>query len=82
MATERAAIALGCNLGDCDTTLEGALTQLDAMPGVRLLARSAWYRSAPVGPPQPNYLNGCRRSKSTSGGCGPSAGARARSIST
>jgi 2-amino-4-hydroxy-6-hydroxymethyldihydropteridine diphosphokinase len=59
MATELAAIALGCNLGDCVTTLEGALTQLDAMPGVRLLARSAWYRSAPVGPPQPDYLNGC-----------------------
>jgi 2-amino-4-hydroxy-6-hydroxymethyldihydropteridine diphosphokinase len=39
--------------------LEGALAALDASPGVRLLARSRWYRSAPVGPPQPDYVNGC-----------------------
>jgi 2-amino-4-hydroxy-6-hydroxymethyldihydropteridine diphosphokinase len=26
---------------------------------VRVLARSRWYRSAPVGPPQPDYVNGC-----------------------
>jgi len=56
---QQAAIALGANLGDCRATLEGALAALDASPGVRLLARSRWYRSAPVGPPQPDYLNGC-----------------------
>jgi len=56
---QRAAIALGANLGDCRATLEGALAALEASPGVRLLARSRWYRSAPVGPPQPDYLNGC-----------------------
>ena len=56
---ERAAIALGANLGDCRATLEAALAALDASPGVRLLARSRWYRSAPVGPPQPDYVNGC-----------------------
>jgi 2-amino-4-hydroxy-6-hydroxymethyldihydropteridine diphosphokinase len=55
----QAAIALGSNLGDCRATLEGALVELDASPGIRLLRRSAWYRSAPVGPPQPDYLNGC-----------------------
>lgn len=54
-----AAIALGSNLGDCRATLEGALTALDATPGLRVLRCSSWYRSAPVGPPQPDYLNGC-----------------------
>ena len=52
-----AAIALGSNLGDCRATLEGALAALDATPGLRVLRRSSWYRSAPVGPPQPDYLN-------------------------
>ena len=56
---QRAAIALGANLGDCRATLEAALAALDASPGVQVLARSRWYRSAPVGPPQPDYVNGC-----------------------
>lgn len=54
-----AAIALGANLGDCRATLEAALAALEASPRVRVLARSRWYRSAPVGPPQPDYVNGC-----------------------
>ena len=56
---QQAAIALGSNLGDSRTTLEGALDALDQAPDVRLLARSSWYRSAPIGPVQPDYLNGC-----------------------
>ena len=56
---QRAAIALGSNLGDSLAILEGALSSLDRVPGMRLLARSSWYRSAPVGPIQPDYLNGC-----------------------
>lgn len=56
---QQAAIALGSNLGDVRATLDGALAELDASPGIRLLRRSAWYRSIPVGPPQPDYLNGC-----------------------
>ncbi len=55
----KAALALGSNLGDCRSTLEQALEILDRSPGLRLLARSSWYRTAPVGPPQPDYLNGC-----------------------
>jgi len=58
-APVRAAIGLGANLGDSRATLEGALAALDARPGVRVLGRSRWYRSAPVGPPQPDYVNGC-----------------------
>ncbi|NBW63639.1 MAG: 2-amino-4-hydroxy-6-hydroxymethyldihydropteridine diphosphokinase [Synechococcaceae bacterium WB4_1_0192] len=57
--TQPAAIALGSNLGDCRATLESALAALSDAPGIRVLRRSAWFRSAPVGPPQPDYLNGC-----------------------
>lgn len=56
---QRVAIALGSNLGDSRATLEAALDDLDRSPGVRVLRRSSWYRTAPVGPPQPDYLNGC-----------------------
>lgn len=56
---ERAAIALGSNLGDSRATLEAALVALAGCPGIELLAHSAWYRTAPIGPPQPDYLNGC-----------------------
>jgi 2-amino-4-hydroxy-6-hydroxymethyldihydropteridine diphosphokinase len=57
--SQRVAVALGSNLGDSLRTLTGALRALDGAPGLRLLARSSWYRTAPVGPPQPDYLNGC-----------------------
>lgn len=55
----RAAIALGSNLGDSYTLLENALTTLDQTPGIQLLSRSHWYQTTPVGPSQPDYLNGC-----------------------
>jgi 2-amino-4-hydroxy-6-hydroxymethyldihydropteridine diphosphokinase len=54
-----AAIALGSNLGDSRQILATALTCLDDTPGIKLMARSQWYLTAPVGPPQPDYLNGC-----------------------
>lgn len=53
------AIALGSNLGDSLTTLESAITTLSQTPGIQLEARSHWYETAAVGPPQPDYLNGC-----------------------
>lgn len=54
-----AAIALGSNLGESQQILEAALARLDATPSIQVTARSPWYRTAPVGPPQPDYLNGC-----------------------
>ncbi|HEY9860558.1 MAG TPA: 2-amino-4-hydroxy-6-hydroxymethyldihydropteridine diphosphokinase [Candidatus Obscuribacterales bacterium] len=54
-----AAIALGSNLGDSQQTLESALVVLDETLGISLQARSHWYVTAPVGPPQPDFLNGC-----------------------
>ncbi|MFN6340031.1 MAG: 2-amino-4-hydroxy-6-hydroxymethyldihydropteridine diphosphokinase, partial [Cyanobacteriota bacterium] len=59
MTLTTAAIGLGSNLGESRALLEGALEALDGAEGVRLTAISPWYRTAPVGPPQPDYLNGC-----------------------
>lgn len=54
-----AAIALGSNLGDSLTILESALVTLGQVPGIEVVVRSPWYQTAPIGPPQPDYLNGC-----------------------
>lgn len=53
------AIALGGNVGDVAATFEWALAQLTATPGVQVQRRSRWYRTPAMGPPQPDYLNGC-----------------------
>ena len=53
------AIALGSNLGNSLATLEKSLKILSQTPGINLVAVSSWYLTKPIGPPQPNYLNGC-----------------------
>ncbi len=53
------AIALGGNLGDPVATFARALAALQAHPAITVTARSPWYRTPPMGPPQPDYLNGC-----------------------
>lgn len=53
------AIGLGSNLGDSLAILTGAIDRLRMHPQIELLAVSRWYITAPVGPPQPDYLNGC-----------------------
>ncbi len=53
------AIALGSNLGDSHTILAEAVKTIAQTTGITLQVRSSWYQTAPVGPPQPNYLNGC-----------------------
>ena len=55
----KSAIALGSNLGDSLTILENTLKTLSHTPGIVLESHSNWYRTTPVGPPQPGYLNGC-----------------------
>jgi len=59
MSAVACAIALGSNLGDSKATLEAALSSLAQAPGIQLIKQSPWYWTLPVGPPQPNYLNGC-----------------------
>ncbi len=54
--TVAALIALGTNLGPLEQNLLEALARLD-QPGTRVRARARVYRSRPVGPPQPDYLN-------------------------
>jgi 2-amino-4-hydroxy-6-hydroxymethyldihydropteridine diphosphokinase len=46
-------------LGDSRAILEAALETLAATPDITLKARSSWYQTKAVGPPQPDYLNGC-----------------------
>jgi len=53
----RCFVALGSNLGDREETLRRALARLVATPGVELVAVSRLFETAPVGPPQPAYLN-------------------------
>lgn len=51
-------IALGANLGDAVATLQSAVAAIEALPGVRLVARAARYRTAPVGlAEQPDFIN-------------------------
>lgn len=58
-ATERVFIGLGSNLGDRAAHIEAALAELDALAGVRVVARSRLHETEPVGGPpgQPKYLN-------------------------
>jgi 2-amino-4-hydroxy-6-hydroxymethyldihydropteridine diphosphokinase len=55
--TTRAHVALGANLGDRAGAIERALGALQATPGVRIVVVSRFWETAPVGPPQPAYLN-------------------------
>jgi 2-amino-4-hydroxy-6-hydroxymethyldihydropteridine diphosphokinase len=59
------AIAFGSNLGDSLAILEAAVVELQATPGVALIQRSQWYITKAVGPPQPDYFNGCAILKTT-----------------
>ncbi|ACK68549.1 2-amino-4-hydroxy-6-hydroxymethyldihydropteridine pyrophosphokinase [Gloeothece citriformis PCC 7424] len=54
-----AAIALGSNLGESVFILENALSKLAQTPKITIVSRSHWYNTTAVGPPQPDYVNGC-----------------------
>ena len=53
------AIGLGSNLGDSRSILIGAIDRLRSHPQIELIAVSSWHPTAPIGPPQPDYWNGC-----------------------
>jgi 2-amino-4-hydroxy-6-hydroxymethyldihydropteridine diphosphokinase len=53
----RAFVGVGSNLGDRWARLALAARALRATPGVALVRASRVWDSAPVGPPQPRYLN-------------------------
>jgi 2-amino-4-hydroxy-6-hydroxymethyldihydropteridine diphosphokinase len=52
-------IALGSNLGNSQETLELALKKISEIEGISLKNNSSWYKTAPIGPEQPDYINGC-----------------------
>jgi 2-amino-4-hydroxy-6-hydroxymethyldihydropteridine diphosphokinase len=54
-----AAIALGSNLGNPLAMVRGAVDVLAHEATITLVAQSRWYRTVAVGPPQPDYVNGC-----------------------
>ncbi len=56
-AEVRAFLGLGSNLGDRLQNLRTAVELLDASDGIDVLRCSRVYETAPVGPPQPDYLN-------------------------
>jgi 2-amino-4-hydroxy-6-hydroxymethyldihydropteridine diphosphokinase len=58
LASCKACIALGANIGDPLHQIEAGFVALAALPVTRLLARSSLYRSAPVGyADQPDFIN-------------------------
>jgi len=53
-----ALVAVGANLGDRMATMRAAVERIARLDGVRVVAQSSVYDTAPVGPPdQPRYLN-------------------------
>lgn len=59
MAT--AYVAIGANLGDPLAQARSAVAQLAQSPHIQVTATSSWYRTAAIGPQQPDYLNGVIR---------------------
>jgi len=53
------AIALGGNLGNTQQVLFDAIKVLHSSSGIAVTAESAFYKTSPIGPPQPDYLNAC-----------------------
>lgn len=54
-------IGLGANLGDRHATIVRAIDAIASLPRTTLLARAPIYETAPIGPPQPSYLNTAAR---------------------
>ena len=52
-----ATVGLGANLGNPLAALAGAIASLAALDGVKLVAQSAFYRSAPIDSSGPDYVN-------------------------
>lgn len=54
-------IGLGTNLGSREVNLRAAVDSIGRLPECRVLVASPIYQTAPVGPPQPLYLNAAVR---------------------
>jgi 2-amino-4-hydroxy-6-hydroxymethyldihydropteridine diphosphokinase len=61
-----AVLALGSNLGDRGSILQGCVDAIAGIPEVRVMAVSPVYETVPVGgPPQPDYLNAVLLARTT-----------------
>jgi 2-amino-4-hydroxy-6-hydroxymethyldihydropteridine diphosphokinase len=68
MTPVRAVVALGSNLDGPEERVRLAFDEVGALPSTRLLARSALYRTAPVGfLDQPAFINACALVKTALG---------------
>ncbi len=65
MPAEDAYVGLGSNLGDSSATLMAAFDALGRLPGTRLVARSSFYRTAPVAAAGPDFLNAVAHLRTT-----------------
>lgn len=59
MKVTKCAIALGSNLGDSLKILKSAIETLNNTSKITVKSHSSWYQTAPIGPPQPDYINAC-----------------------
>lgn len=57
MATARAYVGLGANLGNARAALAAAAAALAELPATRFVGLSALYRTAPIDSSGPDYLN-------------------------
>lgn len=57
MATARAYVGLGANLGNARAALAAAAAALAELPATRLVGLSTLYRTAPIDSSGPDYLN-------------------------
>jgi 2-amino-4-hydroxy-6-hydroxymethyldihydropteridine diphosphokinase len=55
----KCALGLGSNLGDSIAIVTGAIDRLRMHPQIEVTSVSSWYLTVPIGPPQPDYINGC-----------------------
>ena len=56
---DTAYVALGSNLGNREANLNAALNRISLLPGIKMIRRSSWIETDPVGgPPQGRFLNG------------------------
>ncbi len=55
----KSAIGFGSNLGDSVKILNDSRQILAQTSGIKLLSLSSWYKTIPIGPPQPDYINAC-----------------------
>lgn len=58
-------IAIGSNLGNPKQQVQSAVSALSQHPDIDITGMSRWYESLPVGPEQPNYINGAVKVRTT-----------------